>query len=218
MKTEESKIDKPVSKKHEKKLKYFSEIFQEKSKLKPELVIKTGKMSFTKNPIGGSNSNPVNMNTATSSVNKSKIVNNPKRFVKSQMFIESFKNLKKISTKSTVPSYLTNNSHSASIDGFNLISSTKSNSIASSLSNSNAFSNSLKHMNLKSQYSTNNTDISNSSFSQKDLKAKYNSINLSNKQKIPTCNVVISLNTHKNRNKKSAVIYQHQRSFKINSE
>ena len=207
LKTEENKV--AISKKHEKKLKYFSEIFQEKNKVKRDLVIATGKTSFIKHPmkteLNSNNATISHNNTGTNSANKTKIVNNPKRFIKSQVFIENFKNLKKkTSTKSTVPIYLcnTNNSNSTSIDNCNLVSSTKSNSIGSSFSNSNAFSNSLKNMNFKSQFSTNNTDASNNSFNQKDLKAKYSSINLNNKQKISTCNVVISLNTHKHRNKK----------------
>jgi hypothetical protein len=59
-------------------------------------------------------------------------------------------------------------------------------------------------LNLKSHFSSNNTvesTLSSNSYIQtRDLKSKFNIINLENSKKASTCNVVISLNTNNVKN------------------
>lgn len=248
-----SQLKKTV-KKNEKKMKYFSEVCQDKLKGKYSLSIKTNNL-HTNNPITTVKSNkpsflskdfstiaPYNpllqstiTTTSQNSISKSNFISgsrnsaskdkristsNAKRFVKSQIFIENFKNLndksflKGSSKKTNQISLCSGNFNSNSLEKFSyetasnqVVNSTKSNSFASSFSNNITFSNSLKHLNLKAQFSSTNTaesTLSNSSFIQtKDLKTKFSGNNLAEKAKASsTCNVVISLNTNKVRSKK----------------
>ena len=246
-----------TAKKPEKKLKYFSEIFNDKLKSKNSLSIKTNPVAYatskpskvdsstismtssTINSRGhnkyktkaNTNTNITSITTNPLSSSHSNPASNPARFVKSQIFIENFKNLQNsnnphnflqmekrpqksshaVSQISLNTHYNNTNANSTSFEKFSIdqgnnLNSTKSNSFVSSFSNNNTFSNSLKHLNLKSHFSSNNTvesTLSNNSFIQtKDLKTKFSSINLEKGKAASTCNVVISLHTNKMRNKK----------------
>lgn len=207
---------KKIIKKPQKKLKFFSEVFQEKFNNKNSLSIKTNPTSFVvgKPNISNKESEFNSSCKKTSTKEKLSLVN-PKRFIKSYIFLENFKNYgEKVNGKSITKAIsqvgISNKFNSNSVDKFSmdtatLLNSTKSNSFASSFSNSNTISNSLKHLNLKSHFSSNNTvesTLSNNSFIQtKDLKPKFNIINLDKTKPASTCNVVISLNTNKAKNK-----------------
>jgi hypothetical protein len=207
---------KKINKKPEKKLKFFSEVFQEKFANKNSLSIKSNPTSYV---VGKTNatSKDIENNSYSKKTNiKEKVLAvNPKRYIKSYIFLENFKNYgEKINGKSITKASsqygIINKFNSNSVDKFSMdtatiLNSTKSNSFASSFSNSNTISNSLKHLNLKSHFSSNNTvesTLSNNSFIQtKDLKPKFNIINLEKTKTVSTCNVVISLNTNKTKNK-----------------
>lgn len=201
---------KRVLNKIDKKQKFFSEIFP--SKNKDSQSIKMNRVNLNAK-ITNINKETISNNLNNTLINKNKETNiNPKRFIKSQIFLESFKNLQlKNKLKSSLPLSQVNNIQlnsntleKFSLDTGNVVSSTKSNSFASSYSNSNTLSNSLKYINLKAQIS-NNTEstMSNSSFTHsKDLKTKYRNFNLDKVKTSSACNVEISLNTNKMRNKK----------------
>ena len=190
-------------KKKERKIKpnYFSDIFQEKLKIKNKLSIKTSSLALK---------NPVSSKESTYSIpnsNIDKVIIDPKKFIKSQI-LKNFKNFKpkNLTNSGDLISHIKNTNSSSieifSIDTLNNVNSTKSNSFASSFSRSNtAFSNSLKNHHFKSNFSSNNTEISLSS-SLKQIKdiPKFSRVKIEEKKtNALTCNVVISLNPVKNK-------------------
>ena len=207
------------------KVKYYSEVFPFKSKNKNLQSVKRLNINITKTNF---NKETISHNLKNTLINKKKVMSTfTKKNIKSKLFMESFKNSEsKNQLKSIQPISQLNNIHvisnsdeKFSIDTGNVINSTKSNSFASSFSNSNTLSNSLKHINLKAQFSSINTEstLSNSSFIQtKDLKTKFRNINLDKVITSSACNVEICLNTHSNRNKKFVSSLHSQEAKKTN--
>jgi len=217
IKTIDASNKKKINKKPQKKLKFFSEVFQEHEKYtkKNSLSIKTNMTSLAVGKPNTSNKDlEINSSYKKTCLKEKVSAVNPKRLIKSYIFLENFKNYgEKVNGKSITKAIsqvgINNKLNSNSVDKFSmdtatLLNSTKSNSFASSFSNSNTISNSLKHLNLKSHFSSNNTvesTLSSNSYIQtRDLKSKFNIINLENSKKASTCNVVISLNTNKVKN------------------
>jgi len=210
--------NKKVMKKPQKQLKYLSEVFQEKHTDKNSSSIKTNPIILTTvKPLILTKKVETSNNNRKKANDQPKVSNvNSKRFIKSHIFLENFKNYReKVSGKSITKAVsqvgINCKINSNSVDKFSIdpaiaLNSTKSNSFASYASNNNnTFSNSLKYLNLKSQLSTNNTiesSLSNNSFLQtKDLKTKFSGIHIDKAKTASTCSVVISLNTNKNKNK-----------------
>ena len=180
----------------EKKPKDFKEILKENFD-KNSLSIKQTRININTQKTVSTKDKSTNYLNNTSFKNKISFFNT-KLYVKSQNFKPSqFKN--KGSTGKVLIQYPNCfNKHTNSLETGKVICSTKSNSFASSYSNSNTLSNSLKQINLKYQISSSNTEssVSNNSFSN-SKEPKFGYGNLDKIKNSTTCNVEISLNTNK---------------------